>query len=97
MKCMRFDDIAMSLERITADKLALFRDIWSMFVAQLQISVDKQLAGFRGRCLFRQSIPSKPDKYGTKIDLVELRHSDQLPSERRGAPWQTTWSDTKWF
>lgn len=71
---MRFDDIALSLERITADKLAPFRDIWSMFVAQLPkylfyapISVDKQLAGFRGRCLFRQSMPPNPDEYGIII------------------------------
>ncbi|KAM3924560.1 piggyBac transposable element-derived protein 4-like [Leptodactylus fuscus] len=31
------------------------------------VTVDKQLVAFRGRCPFRQYIPSKPAKYGIKI------------------------------
>jgi len=60
---------------MAADKLAPFRDIWTMFLAQLpkyyipgtDLCVDEQLVAFRGRCGFRQYIPSKPAKYGLKI------------------------------
>ena len=31
------------------------------------ITVDEQLVCFRGRCPFKQYIPSKPGKYGIKI------------------------------
>ena len=31
------------------------------------MTVDEQLVCFRGRCPFRQYIPSKPGKYGIKI------------------------------
>ena len=31
------------------------------------MTVDKQLVCFRGRCPFRQHIPSKPGKYGIKV------------------------------
>jgi len=63
-----------SLRRAT-DKLAAFRDIWEMFLAQLpklfipgtDITVDEQLVSFRGRCSFCQFMPNKPAKYGIKI------------------------------
>lgn len=75
MKYMRFDDKATRDERLNHDKLAAFRDIWTMFVAQLtkfyvpgpDLCVDEQLVAYRGRCNFRQYIPSKPAKYGIKI------------------------------
>ena len=75
MKYMRFDDKATRQDREKNDKLAAFRDIWGMFVAQLpkffipgtDLCVDEQLVGFRGKCGFRQYIPSKPSKYGLKI------------------------------
>lgn len=36
--------------------------------------MDEMLEGFRGRCSFRQYIPSKPNKYGIKIQaLVDSR------------------------
>lgn len=31
------------------------------------VTVDEQLVAFRGRCPFKQYIPSKPAKYGIKI------------------------------
>ena len=31
------------------------------------VTIDEQLLGFRGRCPFKQYIPTKPDKYGIKI------------------------------
>lgn len=33
----------------------------------MDLTVDEQLVSFRGRCSFRQYIPSKPGKYGLKI------------------------------
>lgn len=34
------------------------------------VTSDKMLPGFRGKCQFRQYIPSKPNKYGLKIIAV---------------------------
>lgn len=34
------------------------------------LTVDEQLVPFRGRCPFKQYIPSKPDKYGMKLFWV---------------------------
>ena len=31
------------------------------------MTVEEQLVCFRGRCPFKQYVPSKPDKYGIKI------------------------------
>ena len=75
MKYMRFDDKASRVDRQQTDKLATFRDIWTMFTQQLpkyyipgsDLCVDEQLVAFRGKCGFRQYIPSKPAKYGLKI------------------------------
>ena len=75
LKYLRFDNRATRAERQAVDKLAAFRDFWSMFQAQLpkfyvpgtDLCVDEQLVSFRGRCGFRQYIPSKPAKYGIKI------------------------------
>lgn len=75
LKYMRFDDKASRAERQETDKLAQIRDIWTMFTDQLpkyyipgyDLCVDEQLVAFRGKCGFRQYIPSKPAKYGLKI------------------------------
>ena len=40
------------------------------FVSGLILTVDEQLVTFRGRCLFRQYIPSKPGKYGIKFWVI---------------------------
>ncbi|CAF1049694.1 unnamed protein product [Rotaria sordida] len=71
----RFDNTTTREERLKVDKLAAIRDLWTMFLARLQIcympggslTVDEQLIPTRGRCNFRQYIPSKPGKYGVKI------------------------------
>ena len=34
------------------------------------MTVDEQLVCFRGRCPFRQYIPSKPGKYGIKVGAI---------------------------
>jgi len=75
LQCIRFDDKTTRSERLKNDKLAPIRDIFQIFVNNCQNSfaiseyatVDEMLAGFRGRCNFRQYIPSKPDKYGIKL------------------------------
>ena len=37
------------------------------YVPRTDMTVDEQLAPFRGRCPFRQYVPSEPAKYGIKI------------------------------
>lgn len=75
LRHLRFDNKATREQRRSVDKLAAFRDIWEMFVSQLHkyyipgtdLTVDEQLVAYRGKCPFRQYIPSKPAKYGIKI------------------------------
>lgn len=75
LRFCRFDNKLTRMERQRTDKLAAFRDIWELFIAQLQVmyrpgadmTIDEQLVPCRGRCSFRQYIPSKPGKYGLKI------------------------------
>lgn len=44
---------------------------WRLFQNYIRnaenVTVDEQLVAFRGRCPFKQYIPSKPAKYGIKI------------------------------
>ena len=62
-------------ERVKIDKLAAVRDLFSLFTDNCKtcysmgqnVTIDEMLPGFRGRCGFRQYIPSKPNKYGIKI------------------------------
>ncbi|XP_026469438.1 piggyBac transposable element-derived protein 4-like [Ctenocephalides felis] len=73
--CLRFDDKSTRAERQQFDNLAPIRNIFEMFVQQCQkmyspgenCTIDEMLVAFRGRCKFRQYIPSKPAKYGIKI------------------------------
>ena len=75
LRCIRFNDKETREERLATDKLAPIREVFQAFVENCQncysiseySTVDEMLAGFRGRCNFRQYIPSKPDKYGIKI------------------------------
>lgn len=75
LRFIRFDDKETRPERRRNDKLAPIRDIWRKINNNLQnhylpgenVTVDEQLVPFRGRCSFRQYMPSKPDKYGMKI------------------------------
>ncbi|KAB0790393.1 hypothetical protein PPYR_15241, partial [Photinus pyralis] len=72
---LRFDDIATRTERRKIDKLAPIRDIFDSFVGKCKVAytpfhnvtIDEKLEAFRGRCSFRQYIPSKPNRYGLKI------------------------------
>ncbi|KAJ8966737.1 hypothetical protein NQ314_003334 [Rhamnusium bicolor] len=75
LRCLRFDDKNSREERRATDKLAAIRTFFDSFVNNCQngynhseyVTVDEMLPGFRGRCSFRQYIPSKPNKYGIKI------------------------------
>ena len=70
-----FDDKSTRNERPKSDKLAPMREVFQMLIKKCQeccsISsyaiIDEKLKAFRGRCGFRQHIPSKPNKYGIKI------------------------------
>lgn len=75
LRCLRFDDIRSREERRQSDKLAAIREVFQLFLENCQksvvpgpnLTIDEQLVAFRGRCPFRQYIPSKPAKYGIKI------------------------------
>lgn len=74
---LRFDD-KLSRPRRREDRLAAFRKVWDMWIHRLEllfspdrdICIDEQLVPYRGRCRFKQYIPSKPAKYGLKIWAV---------------------------
>lgn len=75
LRCVRFDSKATRSVRKETDKLAPIREIFDLFSQNCQrgyylseqVTIDEMLAGFRGKCSFRQYIPSKPNKYGLKI------------------------------
>lgn len=74
IRCIRFDDLTTRAQRKKYDRLAPIRDFFERFVQNCQksyipgenVTIDEMLPGFRGRCGFRQYIPSKPTKYGIK-------------------------------
>lgn len=74
-RVLRFDDKSDRQERRLQDKLAPIRVFWEKWIEILpklynvgnNVTVDEQLVAFRGRCPFKQYIPSKPAKYGIKI------------------------------
>lgn len=75
LRFCRFDNVQTRNERVSEDKLAPIRDLWTMFLARLRVcyipggslTVDEQLVPTRGRCSFRQYMPAKSGKYGLKI------------------------------
>lgn len=75
IRCTRFDDVNTRESRKVQDKLAPIREFFDLFVTNCKqsysvgqdVTVDEKLEGFRGKCSFRQYIPSKPNKYGIKI------------------------------
>lgn len=82
MRCLRFDDRDSRPERRATDRLAPIREIFEKFIVNCQnnyslgcnTTIDEMLVGFRGRCGFRQYIPSKPRKYGIKVfSLVDAK------------------------
>lgn len=76
---LRFDNKEDRPARRRNDKLAAIRDVFDMFVSQLpkvfvpyeNTTADEQLVPFRGKCPFRQYLPTKPrGKYGIKLWLL---------------------------
>ncbi|XP_025407392.1 uncharacterized protein LOC112681341 [Sipha flava] len=75
MRYIRFDDIRGREERKKFDKITHVRWLFESFILQCKqsyslsefVTIDEELQVFRGRCSFRQYIPSKPAKYGIKI------------------------------
>lgn len=78
LRFIRFDDKDSRSVRRARDKLAPIRDVFDIVNKNLtkhfqpgkNITIDEQLVPFRGRCAFKQYIPSKPDKYGLKLFWV---------------------------
>ena len=54
-------------ERSALDKFAPFRENHK---PSAEVCIDKQIVPFRGRCPFRQYLPSKLDKYNMKLFLL---------------------------
>ncbi|GFR18307.1 uncharacterized protein TNCT_42171 [Trichonephila clavata] len=94
-RVIRFDNKSTCQERRKLDKLAVVRDIlekWieilpKLYNLNLNITVEEQL-GFRDRCPFKQYVPSKPSKYGTKIiyETMKLR----VCTENTNLHWKRT-------
>lgn len=77
-RILRFDNVDTRQGRLARDKLAAVRLLLDGFVNHSQsayvpgasITVDEQLYPYRGRCRYRQYMPSKPAKYGLKFWLA---------------------------
>lgn len=77
-KVLRFDDKQTRQRRRETDKFAAIRELWDKWVEilpmlynpEMYVTVDEQLVAFRGKCPFRQYMPSKPAKYGIKFWLL---------------------------
>lgn len=89
-RCLRFDDFRDREDRKSIDKLAPIRELFENFNALFQknftaaeyLTIDEQLLAFRGRCSFKQYIPSKPAKYGVKVfSLVDSKTAYTLNLE----------------
>ena len=74
----RFDDKTTRASRRATDKLAAIGEMFDSFVAKCKdaykmspyVCIDESLLGFRGHCLFRVYMPSKPAKYGIKVWML---------------------------
>ena len=74
LRFLRFDDTTTRTIRQKDDKLAPIRyiidltsdNLLSCYSPGKWVTVDEHLCRYRGRCSFKQFIPSKPDRYGLK-------------------------------
>ncbi|KRZ14063.1 hypothetical protein T11_13682 [Trichinella zimbabwensis] len=75
LRFCQFDDSGTRAARLKFDKLAAFRDFWTMFQTNLKnlykpstfLTVDEQFVSTSERSRFRQYIPCKAGKCGIKI------------------------------
>lgn len=78
LKCLCFDDKETRPQRRNFDKLAPIRELFDevnsaypkYYSPSAFVTIDEKLEAFRGRCAFRQYIPSKPNKYGLKVNAL---------------------------
>uniref|UniRef100_A0A8D0GYX9 PiggyBac transposable element-derived protein domain-containing protein n=1 Tax=Sphenodon punctatus TaxID=8508 RepID=A0A8D0GYX9_SPHPU len=97
---LRFDDRLQRRSSGVTSKLGPVTEIWQLFLSTLSksfvpfesVTVDEQLVSFRGRCPFRQYMPSKPAKYGIKFWLCcdsktsYVLNGDIYTGREEGAP-----------
>ncbi|XP_015120075.1 piggyBac transposable element-derived protein 4 isoform X1 [Diachasma alloeum] len=75
LSALRFDDLSTRKERIEVDRLAPIREFFEEFNEKCQshytpgqsVVIDEMSESFKGRCNFRQYMPTKASKYGLKI------------------------------
>ena len=75
LRVLRFDDAAARRSARSPDKFSPIRNVFEIWNKSLldayvpgpNLTIDQQLVTFRSRCPFRQYMPLKPGKYGTKI------------------------------
>ena len=77
-RSLHFDDFETRISRRENDKFCPIREIFDEWksvlpmclVPSADLTVDEQLVSFRGRCPFKQYMPSKPAVYGIKFFLL---------------------------
>ena len=75
LRVVRFDDAEYRRQHRSDNKLEPIRECFDLWVNTLRdgnvpgsmLTVDEELVTFRGRCPFKQYIPSKPGRYGIKF------------------------------
>ena len=78
LRYLRFDDFRTRIPRVINDRLAPIREILELingsfkesYIPNTFLTVDEHLCKYRGRCPFKQYIPSKPHRYGIKMFIV---------------------------
>ena len=78
LRFIRFDNLDTRLERLQTDKLAPIRFVFDSinsslnkaYMPNINLTIDEHLCRYRGKCPFKQYIPSKPDKYGIKVFVL---------------------------
>ncbi|XP_054639964.1 piggyBac transposable element-derived protein 4-like [Dunckerocampus dactyliophorus] len=74
-RMLRFDDNLRKTQPHNETKMSPILELWRKWNSLLprlfnlgrDVCIDEQLIAFKGRCSFRQYMPSKPAKYGLKI------------------------------
>ncbi|XP_063227959.1 piggyBac transposable element-derived protein 4-like [Bacillus rossius redtenbacheri] len=97
MRCIRFDNKETRNERKELDRIAPIRECFETFVANCQksyslgenVTLDEKLEAFRGRCGFRQYIPSKTCQIWNQ-DLCTCRFQNVLHFQHGSICWETT-------
>ena len=78
IRAIRFDNREDRQQLLLTDRFAHIRVLWDKVISNCIanwvpgpiVTVDEQLAGFRGKCPFRMYIQNKPAKYGIKLFMV---------------------------